>query len=41
MREINLSIKELLEQDQKYIFMVGAGCSMDAPSCLPNGKEMM
>ncbi|MHA1453331.1 MAG: tetratricopeptide repeat protein, partial [Promethearchaeota archaeon] len=25
----------------KYTFLVGAGCSVDAPSCLPAGKPMM
>ncbi len=36
-----LTIKDLLTLDAKLTFLVGAGCSVDAPSCLPAGREMM
>jgi len=37
----NLTIKDLLTPNAKLTFLVGAGCSVDAPSCLPAGKQMM
>ena len=41
MKELNLSFKELLSRDKKLTFLVGAGCSIEAPACLPAGKAMM
>ncbi|GAG86591.1 unnamed protein product [marine sediment metagenome] len=41
MKLTNLTIKDLITPDAKLTFLVGAGCSVDAPSCLPAGKEMM
>jgi hypothetical protein len=41
MKEVNLSIKDLLGDDKKLTFLVGAGCSIDPPSCLADGFKMM
>ncbi|MHA1931667.1 MAG: hypothetical protein ACW96X_03950, partial [Promethearchaeota archaeon] len=37
----DLTIKDLITPDVKLTFLVGAGCSVGSPSCLPAGKEMM
>lgn len=34
----NLKIKDLINDDAKLTFLVGAGCSIDAPSCLSDGR---
>ena len=34
----NLKIKDLINDDAKLTFLVGAGCSVDAPSCLSDGR---
>ena len=36
-----ISLKELLSANKNYTFLVGAGCSIDSPSCLPAGMQMM
>lgn len=36
-----LKINNLLTDDTKLTFLVGAGCSRDPPSCLPMGHAMM
>jgi len=41
MKLTNLTIRDLINPDSKLTFLVGAGCSMDPPSCLPAGKPMM
>jgi tetratricopeptide (TPR) repeat protein len=41
MKEVSLSIKDLLGDDKKLTFLVGAGCSIDPPSCLADGFKMM
>ena len=41
MKLTNLTIKDLLNQNEKLTFLVGAGCSVDPPSCLPAGRQMM
>jgi len=41
MKLTNLKINDLITPEAKLTFLVGAGCSIDPPSCLPNGKEMM
>ncbi|MFX1259872.1 MAG: tetratricopeptide repeat protein [Promethearchaeota archaeon] len=41
MKLTNLTIKNLFIDDTKLTFLVGAGCSVDAPSCLPSGRAMM
>ena len=41
MKLTNLTIKDLLTDDTKLTFLVGAGCSVDAPSCLPAGRAMI
>lgn len=41
MKLTNLTIKDLISPDAKLTFLVGAGCSIDPPSCLPDGKTMM
>lgn len=37
----NLKINDLIKPDAKLTFLVGAGCSVDAPSCQPAGRKMM
>lgn len=37
----NLTIDDLLGKGAKLTFLVGAGCSIDAPSSLPAGRSMM
>ncbi|MFX1258494.1 MAG: tetratricopeptide repeat protein [Promethearchaeota archaeon] len=37
----NLTIKDLFTDDTKLTFLVGAGCSVDSPSCLPAGRTMI
>ncbi len=41
MHEVNLELKKLLTDDQKYIFIAGAGCSINSPSNLPSSNEIM
>ncbi len=41
MKKVNIKINALLGDDQKLTFLVGAGCSVDAPSCQPAGRSMM
>jgi tetratricopeptide (TPR) repeat protein len=41
MKPINLTIRDLINPDSKLTFLVGAGCSIDPPSCLPAGPTMM
>ncbi len=41
MHEVNLELKKLLKDDQKYIFIAGAGCSVNSPSNLPSSSEIM
>ncbi|MHA1191450.1 MAG: tetratricopeptide repeat protein [Promethearchaeota archaeon] len=37
----NLTIEDLFSGDEKFSFLIGAGCSIDKPSCLAAGREMM
>ena len=41
MKPTNLTIKDLISNDEKLTFLVGAGCSVDPPSSLPAGRSMM
>ena len=41
MKRTNLTISDLFTPGAKLTFLVGAGCSVDAPSCLPLGRAMM
>jgi len=41
MKLTNLTIRDLFTPDAKLTFLVGAGCSVDPPSCLPAGRTMM
>ncbi len=41
MKPTNLTIRDLITPDSKLTFLVGAGCSIDPPSCLPAGPAMM
>jgi len=41
MKLTDLTIKDLITPDAKLTFLVGAGCSVDHPSCLPAGRTMM
>lgn len=40
MKRIDTSFKKLIE-GKPLTFLIGAGCSVDKPSCLPAGREMM
>ncbi|MFX0105671.1 MAG: tetratricopeptide repeat protein [Candidatus Hodarchaeota archaeon] len=37
----DLTLKDLLLKNRDLTFLVGAGCSVDKPSCLPAGRAMM
>ena len=41
MKLTNLGVKDLITPEAKLTFLVGAGCSIDPPSCLPAGRAMM
>ncbi|MFX1570806.1 MAG: tetratricopeptide repeat protein [Promethearchaeota archaeon] len=41
MHETDLQLKKLLKDGQKYIFIAGAGCSINPPSNLPSSTKMM
>lgn len=41
MKLTNLTIKDLFTNKAKLTFLAGAGCSIDAPSCLPAGRAIM
>ncbi len=41
MKLTNFTIKDLFTDHAKLTFLVGAGCSVDVPSCLPAGRAMM
>ncbi|MBD3230788.1 MAG: tetratricopeptide repeat protein, partial [Candidatus Lokiarchaeota archaeon] len=40
MKAKNINFKDIIE-GKRLTFLVGAGCSVDAPSCIPAGREMM
>jgi len=40
MKLVNTSLNKLI-QDKNLTFLIGASCSVNTPSCLPTGKEMM
>ena len=40
MKKVNLDLSEVLKKES-LTFLVGAGCSVDSPSCLPAGRPMM
>lgn len=37
----HLKIRDLLILDEKRSFLIGAGFSIDKPSCLPIGRNMI
>ena len=39
--ESKLNIRDLLKKGENLTFLVGAGCSIDPPSCLPASNEMI
>jgi len=39
--QIEFNLKEFLRAAAPKTFLVGAGCSIDPPSCLPAGREMI
>jgi len=41
MKLTNLTIKDFITPEAKLTFLVGAGCSVDPPSCLSAGRAMM
>lgn len=40
MKKIDISIKNLFQNQKKLTFLIGAGSSNDSPSCLAIGNEM-
>ena len=40
-KKVKLDIKKILSKSNDLTFLIGAGCSIDAPSCLPSGREMI
>ncbi len=41
MQSTNSNISNLINLDENITFLVGAGCSIDPPTCLPSAKKMM
>ena len=41
MKLTNLKVNDIFNTNGKFTFLVGAGCSINSPSCLPAGYEMM
>lgn len=41
MRRAKIDIKDLFINTSKLTFLIGAGCSIDAPSCLLARNSMM
>jgi tetratricopeptide (TPR) repeat protein len=41
MKPAEKTFDELFNEERKLTFLIGAGCSIDPPSCLPAGKKMM
>ena len=41
MKLTNLKIEDFFNPNGKFTFLVGAGCSIDNPSCLPAGYAMI
>ncbi|MBY9006421.1 MAG: tetratricopeptide repeat protein [Candidatus Lokiarchaeota archaeon] len=41
MKLTDIKINDLFNSDRRFTFLVGAGCSVSAPSCLPAGHAMM
>jgi len=35
------NLRNLFKENQKLTFLIGAGCSVDPPSCLPAGRSMI
>ncbi len=40
MKQTNLKIKNLIGNDEKLTFLIGAGCSVDAPSNVPDSNKI-
>jgi tetratricopeptide (TPR) repeat protein len=34
-------VKSVVNSEEKYVFLVGAGVSMEAPSCIPSARELV
>ena len=41
MKKAKFTFNDLFKKGSKLTFLVGAGCSVDAPSCQPAGRSMM
>ncbi len=41
MKPTSLTIQDIFTANKNLTFLVGAGCSIDPPSCLPAGRSMM
>jgi len=39
--DTNLTLGDILSPTEELTFLVGAGCSIDEPSCLPSGRSMI
>ncbi|MFX0001027.1 MAG: SIR2 family protein, partial [Candidatus Hermodarchaeota archaeon] len=40
MKQTNLKIKDLFGNEEKLTFLIGAGCSVDSPSSVPDGNRI-
>lgn len=41
MKQLDFSFSDFINNEHNLIFLVGAGCSIDPPSCLPAGRSMI
>ncbi len=41
MKRTDLLLEDFTSKGEKLTFLVGAGCSMDKPSCMPSGRSML
>ncbi len=39
--ESEFDLNNLFKKKEKLVFLIGAGCSVDSPSCLPAGRKMI
>ncbi len=40
-KEVEFHLEEFIRNEMPKIYLVGAGCSVDSPSCLPDGRTMI
>ena len=41
MKHLDFTFNDFIKNEHNLIFLVGAGCSIDPPSCLPAGRSMI